>query len=73
MNIFRDVGANPMFELIIVFTVLVQYLIVQYGGDFTRTEPLSLEEWKVTGLLGRPADLACMSPIIPWCVCVLDC
>jgi hypothetical protein len=26
----------------------------QYGGDFTRTEPLTWDEWKKTCMLGEP-------------------
>lgn len=28
-----------------VFTVLVQYIIVQYGGEFTTTQPLNMSQW----------------------------
>jgi Ca2+-transporting ATPase len=48
----RSMSKSPMFLLVIMFTVVAQYLIVEYGGDFTQTYPLSFEEWRVTALLG---------------------
>lgn len=49
---FAKLGKSPMFLLIIIVTVISQYLIVVYGGDFTQTSPLSVQEWKVTVALG---------------------
>ncbi|CAM9903596.1 unnamed protein product, partial [Laminaria digitata] len=43
---------NPMFLAVIMFTVLAQFLIVQEGGSFTRTEDLNREEWATTVLMG---------------------
>jgi len=51
-NPFKALGQSPMFLLVIVVTVLSQWLIVEYGGDFTQTSHLTYEEWKVTVLLG---------------------
>jgi magnesium-transporting ATPase (P-type) len=48
----RSLGQSPMFMLVILFTVMAQFLIVEYGGSFTQTYPLNLEEWKFTVLLG---------------------
>ena len=31
---------------------MAQFLIVEHGGDFTQTVPLTLEEWKITVGLG---------------------
>ncbi|VEU39701.1 unnamed protein product [Pseudo-nitzschia multistriata] len=50
-DIFNPLGAlgeSPMFVLVIIFTVLSQWFIVEYGGEFTQTTPLSLEEWIMT-------------------------
>jgi Ca2+-transporting ATPase len=43
---------NPMFQCVIAFTFAAQYMIVQYGGDFTKTEALTREEWISTILMG---------------------
>lgn len=55
VNILKGLEGNPMFVCIIVFTVVVQWVIVQFGGEFTKTEPLTAEEWKATVLLGMCA------------------
>mmetsp|Transcript_26687 Transcript_26687/g.39463 ORF Transcript_26687/g.39463 Transcript_26687/m.39463 type:complete len:1059 (-) Transcript_26687:52-3228(-) len=49
---FRAMSGSPMFLVVIFFTVSAQWLIVEYGGDFTQTYPLSWDEWKITASLG---------------------
>ena len=49
---FKNLSKSPMFVLVIIFTVIAQYFIVEYGGDFTQTTHLSMEEWKTTLMLG---------------------
>lgn len=52
---FDPVGSlsqSPMFLWVIAFTIIAQWLIVEYGGDFTQTYPLSWEEWQYTVALG---------------------
>mmetsp|Transcript_14003 Transcript_14003/g.17695 ORF Transcript_14003/g.17695 Transcript_14003/m.17695 type:complete len:699 (+) Transcript_14003:2-2098(+) len=51
-NPFKNLNNSPMFLLVIVFTIIAQYLIVEYGGEFTQTTHLTAEEWKATFLLG---------------------
>mmetsp|Transcript_2684 Transcript_2684/g.4535 ORF Transcript_2684/g.4535 Transcript_2684/m.4535 type:complete len:132 (+) Transcript_2684:2-397(+) len=41
-----------MFAGVIFFTCLTQWALVQYGGEFTRTAPLTAMEWAETVLLG---------------------
>ena len=48
----RSLSQSPMFLFVIIFTLIAQWCIVEYGGDFTQTCPLSLEEWQITGMLG---------------------
>ena len=45
---FNALGKSQMFLLVIGFTCFAQWLIVEYGGDFTQTTPLTLEEWRST-------------------------
>eukprot|EP00533_Pseudo-nitzschia_delicatissima_P000352 CAMPEP_0116114046 /NCGR_PEP_ID=MMETSP0327-20121206/19818_1 /TAXON_ID=44447 /ORGANISM="Pseudo-nitzschia delicatissima, Strain B596" /LENGTH=1048 /DNA_ID=CAMNT_0003607415 /DNA_START=71 /DNA_END=3218 /DNA_ORIENTATION=+ len=50
-DVFNPIGAlgnSPMFSLVILFTVIAQWSIVEYGGDFTQTTPLSNNEWMKT-------------------------
>merc|ERR1712071_113933 len=49
---FASLHKSPAFLAVIIFTLLAQWAIVEYGGDFTQTHPLSFEEWQVTALLG---------------------
>ena len=48
----RYLSRSPMFLMVIAFTTIAQWLIVEYGGDFTQTTPLTWEEWKITVGLG---------------------
>uniref|UniRef100_A0A7S2UYB5 Cation-transporting P-type ATPase C-terminal domain-containing protein n=1 Tax=Fibrocapsa japonica TaxID=94617 RepID=A0A7S2UYB5_9STRA len=52
MNVFKGLFSNIIFLGIIAFTVGAQYGIIQYGGDFTRTCPLTNMEWAETVLMG---------------------
>jgi magnesium-transporting ATPase (P-type) len=36
-NVFKGLYKNPLFVAIIIFTVLAQYAMVQFGGDFVGT------------------------------------
>lgn len=48
----RSLHQSPIFLLVIVFTIVAQWFIIEFGGDFTQTYPLSYAEWKFTVLLG---------------------
>lgn len=52
VNVFQGIGTNWMFQLVIFFTVITQFLIVEHGGDFTQTESLTQEEWMKTVVIG---------------------
>jgi len=52
MNVFKGISGNPLFIAIIIFTVVAQYGIVEYGGDFVRTAPLTNDQWVKSVLLG---------------------
>jgi len=45
LNILHNITTNYIFIGVIVFTVLVQAIIVQVGGAATQTSPLSLKQW----------------------------
>jgi hypothetical protein len=52
MNIFKGLFKSPLFLGILLFTVVAQYGIVEFGGDFVRTTPLTQEQWIKCVLLG---------------------
>jgi magnesium-transporting ATPase (P-type) len=45
MNVFKGLFENPIFIAIVVFTLGAQYAIVEFGGDFVKTAPLSVDQW----------------------------
>ena len=49
---FAKLSTSPMFLFVVIVTVISQYAIVTYGGDFTQTHPLTASEWKITAGLG---------------------
>jgi len=52
VNVFRGMFRNPLFSAILLFTAVAQFFIVEYGGEFVRTVPLSKEQWIKCILLG---------------------
>ncbi|KAH8060849.1 calcium-transporting ATPase [Aureococcus anophagefferens] len=52
VNVVAGLHSNPVFVGVIVFTVLLQVAIVQYGGDFAKTRPLNEFQWAATVAVG---------------------
>eukprot|EP01029_Cantina_marsupialis_P021350 TRINITY_DN50_c0_g3_i1.p1 TRINITY_DN50_c0_g3~~TRINITY_DN50_c0_g3_i1.p1 ORF type:complete len:819 (+),score=338.21 TRINITY_DN50_c0_g3_i1:149-2605(+) len=52
LNSLKGMHKNFMFIMIIAVTVLLQWFIIQFGGDFTKTAPLTGEQWLITVGLG---------------------
>jgi len=50
-NILRGVFMNPIFLVIILFTVVAQVALVEYGGEFVRTAEMTNEQWVKSMLL----------------------
>ena len=51
-GVFTGLHRNPLFIGVLASTTLIQIFIVQYGGDFFRTTPLSLHLWGYSVLVG---------------------
>jgi Ca2+-transporting ATPase len=51
-NVFKGLHVKHMFTLVILLTVGLQILLVQFGGEFVKTTPLSGQQWLITVLLG---------------------
>jgi magnesium-transporting ATPase (P-type) len=51
-NVFRRLHKNTLFMGIVIFTMVAQFFIVEYGGDFVKTTPLTAEQWIKCVLLG---------------------
>jgi Ca2+-transporting ATPase len=52
LNIFKGLMTNTIFLAVMGFTLFVQFLIVQFGGDFSQTRELSLEQWLACAAIG---------------------
>lgn len=57
-NCLEGITGNFMFLYVSIFSALCQFLIVQYGADFTSTSPLTGMQWLITILLGLGSMLA---------------
>ena len=47
LNIFANLLSNKVFLGVIIFIVIVQVLLIYYGGDLFRTTSLSLKEIEI--------------------------
>jgi len=52
LNVFKGLFTNFIFVGVIVVTIGVQILIVQFGGDFSDCIPLTFEQWMISVCLG---------------------
>ena len=51
-NVFRDIWKNPIFLGVSMTTILLQIVLVEFGGDFVGTTPLTTFQWLVSVGLG---------------------
>ena len=47
LNIFANLFKNRMFMLVILFIVIVQFILIYYGGELFRTVGLSFKEIEI--------------------------
>jgi magnesium-transporting ATPase (P-type) len=52
VDIFTTLFDNPIFVGVTVLTVGLQYLLIEYGGEFMQTSPLTGTQWLITILMG---------------------
>ena len=52
LNVFKNIFANWWFSGIQVFIIFLQFILVQFLGDFARTVPLSFVQWCFCILFG---------------------
>jgi calcium-translocating P-type ATPase len=65
-DVITGVDSNIMFQFVILFTVLSQYALIQYGGDFTKTAPLTSEQWvRTIGLAAVTLPLGVIMRFFP--------
>ncbi|RWW63399.1 hypothetical protein BHE74_00029423 [Ensete ventricosum] len=66
INVFRGILQNYVFLAVLISTVVFQFIIVQFIGDFANTIPLTMSQWFVTiflGFLGMP--IAAVVKLLP--------
>ena len=51
-NMFHDIHKNPTFIIVTIITIGFQIILVEFGGDFLKTSPLSASQWLITVALG---------------------
>ncbi len=52
LNSFSGILNNHVFMLVLFFTILFQWIIVQYSGAFMKVSPLTLQQWLACVVLG---------------------
>eukprot|EP01134_Creolimax_fragrantissima_P008573 CFRG8573T1 len=52
INVFKGFFASPLFLTVMLFTLFLQYLMVQYGGDWVGCTPLNHDQWVRTIMIG---------------------
>lgn len=52
LNMFKGFWNNWIFSAVIVFTVIVQFLLVQFGGKPVATVPLNVQQWFFCIIIG---------------------
>lgn len=59
-NPFKDLMNNYVFIIVSIVTLLCQIMLVEVGGEFTKTSPLDLNQWLITialGFIGVPLGI----------------
>jgi magnesium-transporting ATPase (P-type) len=51
-NPFGALDGNVMFLFVSLFSIGAQIIIVEFGGEFTSTSPLTINQWLITTALG---------------------
>lgn len=49
---FKGFFDNYIFLVVLAFTVVIQFLLTQFGGAFASTHPLTLMQWGVCVAIG---------------------
>jgi len=67
-NILDGFFTNAMFLGVLLFTIVAQYLMVEFGGEFASTVSLSAEQWFVCTMIGFgsvPISMAVRTVTVP--------
>ena len=65
-NIYSTMFQNPIFFVVTVVTIGLQIMLIEVGGPFMKTSPLSLEQWGITiGLATFTLPIGILMRFIP--------
>lgn len=66
VNVFSHFFNNKIFLFIVGFTVVFQFIMVQFLGKFANTVPLTKEQWLMTVSIGFVSlPIAALVKLIP--------
>lgn len=51
-NVFSSIFTNPIFMFVTVLTCALQIILIEWGGEFIKTSPLTSMQWIITVCLG---------------------
>lgn len=66
INVFKGISQNYVFLCVLMSTIIFQFVIIQFLGDFANTTPLTAAQWFATvfvGFLGMP--IAALFKLLP--------
>ena len=66
INVFEGILNNNVFIVVLSSTVIFQFIIIQFLGDFANTTPLTFNQWITCifiGFIGMP--IAAIVKMIP--------
>jgi Ca2+ transporting ATPase len=52
INVFKNFFNNPLFFIILILTIAIQFACVEFGGESLRTVPLNMHEHMTCLILG---------------------
>jgi Ca2+-transporting ATPase len=67
-NVLEDFGSSYVGQAILVLIIIMQWIIVQFGGEIMQTVPLSVEQWTSCILIGATSvPVGFLLKLIPAC------
>ena len=63
---FAGIQGSPMFLFVSIISLLLQIILVELGGDFVRTTPITINQWFITiGLAAITLPVGVLMRFIP--------
>ena len=66
VNMFDGIRSSPMFLFVSIISLLLQIILVELGGEFVRTTPITINQWFITiGLAAITLPVGVLMRFIP--------